>query len=344
MTFRPLPLLGNPHVQTVLGNLLSGTTPPSHARTHRVSLADGDQVVVHESEPGMDAAPRLALLVHGLGGSAQSGYMERMTHRLTECGWRVFRMDLRGAGAGMQLAQKFYSAACSHDVRAVIDHLGVAFPGAPIAVVGFSLGGNIVLKLAGEAAEQSLPALRAVAALAPPIDLVRCSELMAKQPLYDAWYVRQLIAQVRQHQRRFPELPRLVFPSRTTLWQFDDLYTAPRWGYADALDYYRQASAVWRMAAIRVPTFVLTARDDPFVAVESFETLHLPSAVEIHITAQGGHLGFLGRDDTGGIRWAETQIVNWLNSVAMRTISYQPSAISFQPENGDFDTGSRCSG
>jgi uncharacterized protein len=126
--------------------------------------------------------------------------------------------------------------------------------------------------------------------------------------------VHLLTKQVEQHQRHFPDLPRVAWPRRTTLRQFDDLYTAPRWGYADALDYYRQASACSRIAAIRMPTFILTARDDPFVAVEPFDQLQAspPPGVEVHITAQGGHLGFLGKDETGGIRWAETQVANWL--------------------------------
>jgi predicted alpha/beta-fold hydrolase len=214
-----------------------------------------------------------------------------------------------------------YTAACSQDVRTVLEHLSGVFPGAPLALAGFSLGGNIVLKLAGEAAEQPLPALRAIAAVAPPIDLVLCSERMANCPVYDAFYVRELTRQVQRHQGYFPDLPRIVFPRRLTLRQFDEMYTAPRWGYDSALAYYRDASALARIAAIRQPTFILTARDDPFVAVEPFERLQAPAHLEVHITRHGGHLGFLGRDETGGIRWAETQIVNWLGEKIARSAS-----------------------
>jgi predicted alpha/beta-fold hydrolase len=223
-------------------------------------------------------------------------------------------MDLRGAGAGLPLARRFYNAACSDDVRVVIEHLAGAFPGAPVSVVGFSLGGNIVLKLAGECAQRPLPSLAAVAAMAPPIDLVRCSDLIAKFPLYDAFYVHHLTTQVAEHERHFPDLPKIVFPRRTTLRQFDEIYTAPRWGYANALDYYRHASALAWIPAIRLPSFLLTARDDPFVAVESFEAIQAAPPVEIHIAERGGHLGFVGADGRGGIRWAETQIINWLQN------------------------------
>jgi predicted alpha/beta-fold hydrolase len=225
------------------------------------------------------------------------------------------RMDLRGAGAGVRLARRFYNAACSGDVGAVVANLIEAYPGSPIAVVGFSLGGNIVLKYAGESTLP--PAVRAVAAIAPPLDLVRCSELISRYRFYDSFYVRHLTTQVAEHERRHPDVPRVVFPRRTTLRLFDDLYTAPRWGYADALDYYRRASALPWVPAIRVPAFLLTSRDDPFVAVESFESLPANDALEVHIAAHGGHLGFLGADGDGGIRWAETQLARWLENQIM---------------------------
>lgn len=321
MRFQPLPLLANAHVQTVLGNLpMARARGPRPAKRLAV-LPDGDCIVVHETAPhgakAGDDAP-IALLVHGLGGSHQSGYMQRTSIRLSRLGWRVLGMDLRAAGAGVRLARRFYTAACSADVRAVVAQVGAAFPQAPLAIVGFSLGGNIVLKYAGEVGAQPPPGLRAIAALAPPIDLVGCSALMAKYPLYDAFYVHHLTRQVALHQASFPDLPPITFPRRTVLRQFDDLYTAPRWGYADALDYYRQASALPWIGAIRVPTFILTARDDPFVAVESFEALRGLASVELHISAHGGHLGFLGLDDVGGIRWAETQMIAWLTRNVFR--------------------------
>jgi predicted alpha/beta-fold hydrolase len=238
--------------------------------------------------------------------------MQRTAQRLSEAGWRVFRMDLRAAGAGIRFARRFYNAACSTDVATVVNQLGLAFPGAPLAVVGFSLGGNIVLKYAGELGDRPPPGLRAIAVVAAPIDLERCSALMARQPFYDAFYVRHLTQQVALHEECFPDVPKIVFPRRLVLREFDDLYTAPRWGYASALDYYRRASAFPWIDSIQVPTFLLTARDDPFVAVEPFDALQKREPVEVHISAHGGHMGFLGADGNGGIRWAESRIVDWL--------------------------------
>src|SRR5207245_750548 len=96
------------------------------------------------------------------------------------------------------------------------------------------------------------------------------------------------------------------------LWLFDDLYTAPQGGFAGALDYYRRASSLPLIPSIPVPTLILTARDDPFVAIESFETLRAGSHVDVQIAPGGGHLGFLGWDGAGGIRWAERRLADWL--------------------------------
>ena len=318
MSFIPLPLLGNPHVQTVLGNLLPGVPRTLRVVKRLVALADGDHIVLHETPPlrsPRHPAP-IALLVHGLGGSHRSAYMARVANRLIDLGGRVFRMDLRGAGAGLRHARRFYNAACSADVRAVVEYIAGAYPTAPIAVLGFSLGGNIALKFAGEMGQAMPPSVCAIVALAPPIDLIRCSQMIEQYPLYDSFYVSHLTSQVAQHQASFPELPRVEFPRQVSLRQFDEIYTAPRWGFADALDYYAKASSAPLIPAIRVPTFILTSRDDPFVAVEPFERLPPMPTLELHITDHGGHMGFLGGDGAGGIRWAETRIADWLMNKA----------------------------
>jgi predicted alpha/beta-fold hydrolase len=109
-----------------------------------------------------------------------------------------------------------------------------------------------------------------------------------------------------------PDLPPLQLPIRLTLRMLDDLYTAPLWGFANVGDYYRRASALALVPRIPVPTLILTARDDPFIAVEPFEELVVPPHVEVRILDKGGHLGFLGRDGAGGIRWYERRVAEWV--------------------------------
>jgi predicted alpha/beta-fold hydrolase len=152
-----------------------------------------------------------------------------------------------------------------------------------------------------------------VAALAPPIDMERCASLLAlsRNRLYEQFFLRELMGQARQRHRYFPDRP-LRFPRKMTIRLYDELYTAPRSGFEDALDYYRRSSAFPLVGRIQIPTLILTARDDPFIAVEPFEELQPPPHVTIRIAEHGGHLGFLGSDGAGGIRWAERRVAEWV--------------------------------
>jgi predicted alpha/beta-fold hydrolase len=305
-------------LQTLIGNWFGGTLPRLQAVRRHVRLADGDQLVLHDTVPAAwRPADRMALLVHGLGGSHRSGYMLRMTALLLTQGLRVARLDLRSAGSGAALARRSYNAGCSDDVRDAVEEMRRWSPASPLVLLGFSLGGNIVLKLAGEAATRPIRGLEGIAAMAPPIDLVHCAALLAapRNRFYDQFFVRALRFQVHRQQRYFPDIRCFRFPRRMTVRLFDELYTAPRGGFADALDYYRRSSAVALIPRIAVPTFILTARDDPFIGAEPFETLPKLRHVEIQVAAHGGHLGFLGRDGAGGIRWAEQRLAEWVQRV-----------------------------
>jgi uncharacterized protein len=313
--FRPLPFLGNPHLQTLLGTFWDGRIPSFPTRERQTVLPDGDRLVLHDSLPAdWQRGDPIALLVHGLGGTHTSGYMRRVTASLLPHGIRVVRMDLRGCGRGAALSRRTYNGACSHDIRAAAEEIGHWSPSSPLILIGFSLGGNIVLKLAGEAANKRLPGLDRVVALAPPIDMVRCAALISspRNRLYELHFVQAMIKQVRQHQRNFPDLPAVRISYQATLREFDNLYTAPRGGFADATDYYERASSLPLVPRIQVPTLILTARDDPFIAVEPFENLRAPSHIEVQISRQGGHMGFLGRDRAGGVRWAERRVADWV--------------------------------
>lgn len=310
--FRPLPLLGNAHVQTILANVLGGSAPRLPARILRVDLPDGDALAVHDTRPTSWRPGRpIVVLIHGLGGNHRGPYLRRLGAFLTRHGLRVGRLDLRGAGAGKAWARRLYNADGWGDVAAVLQHYRLEAPFSPLGVMGFSLGGNIALRLASELAGGALePA--ATASVNPPLDLLRCSALLQRQPVYDRHYVRNLIRQVVEHQRSVPEMPRSRFPRGLTLKDFDDLYTAPRGGFASAEDYYRRASSLPHLGRIRSRTLILTARDDPFVAVESFESVQAGPHVEVEIVPRGGHLGFLGWDGAGGIRWMERRVATWM--------------------------------
>jgi predicted alpha/beta-fold hydrolase len=303
-------------MQTVLGALVPGLHCPLPDQRHLLLLPDGDRLVLHNNTPmGWKDGDPLVLLVHGLSGSHESAHIRRMAALLLARRVRVVRVDLRGAGAGVTLARRVYHAGRSDDVRAALAEIHSWSPSSPLMVIGISLGGALALRLAGEAAERPVPALTRLGAISPPIDLTRCAALLSlpKNRIYEDNFLRDLLFDARQRQRFFPDLPPLNFPRRRlTLRLFDDLYTAPRSGFADALDYYRTASCAALIPNIQLPTLILTARDDPFIAIEPFEQLKVPSHILIRIVNHGGHIGFLGWDGFGGIRWAERRMVEWI--------------------------------
>jgi uncharacterized protein len=313
--FRPLPLLGNPHIQTLLGHLLRSRKKFGSTVERILRLPDGDALVLHDAVPGAwQTGQPIAVLVHGLTGTAASSQVVRTGSALYASGMRVVRLDLRGAGKSLPLSRRFYHGGSSADVRAAVEEVHHLAPESPITLVGVSLGGNIVLKLAGEAAERPVAGLARVAALAPPIDMSRCATLLGQRRnrMYANFFLRDMMVDAIKRQQYFPDLPALNFPKPMTIRLFDDLYTAPRCGFDDADDYYRRSSSLPLIGRIQVPTFVLTARDDPFIASEPFEELKPPSHIEIRVLNHGGHLGFLGWDGAGGIRWAERRIVDWV--------------------------------
>ncbi len=314
--FTPLPLLGNPHVQTVLALFLHGPSLEHYpTRERQVRLPDGDRLLLYDNVPaGWRAGGRIAVVVHGLGGSHRSGHVTRQAVVLLREGVRVVRLELRAAGKGIAFARRTYHAGCSDDLRAAVAEVHRWSPASPLCLVGQSLGGNVALKLAGEAADEPVPGLAGVVAVGPPIDVARCAALLAepRNLVYEQYFLRSLTAHLQRHRRIFPELPMPRFPRRMTLRLFDELYTAPFGGFGGAEDLYRRTSSLPLIPRIAVPALVLTARDDPFIAVEPFEKLRVPANVEVRVVGHGGHLGFLGADGTGGLHWAERTAAAWL--------------------------------
>lgn len=318
--FRQHPLLRGGHVQTLAGVFLPGVRHPYRARQHRVQLADGDQIVLHDDCPAeWRTGDRTALLIHGLAGCHQSPYMQRIAAKFVERGVRTFRMDLRGCGAGFGLARLPYHGGRSEDAAAALAAIAEVCPGSPTTVIGFSLGGNITLKLLGELGEARCGGLDSAVAVCPPVDLQAAVERMAL-PLnraYDRHFVRLLLRQMRERQRVLPDAPAPVFarPPRR-LFDFDDQYTAPVCGFGSAANYYRLASSAQFASAIRQPTLVIASRDDPLAPWRPLAQLSGLPFIQLEITERGGHLGFIGRPGVDpDRRWLDWRIVEWVASL-----------------------------
>ncbi len=310
--FRPFPLLGNPHVQTILGSQLRWSRAPASSRS-LVLLDDGDRIAIEVSTPPeWTPRERTVLLIHGLCGCQDSGYLVRLSRRLFAAGIRAVRMNQRGCGSGAGLARNLYHSGRSEDVEAVLRHLRRETPDSPLDVVGFSLGGNMALKLAGELGDAMTDLCDQVVAICPPANLLACAHRLS-QPharIYDQYFVRLLRRMVADRHERFPDLGPFELPPRLSLYEFDDLYTAPHSGFASALDYYTRSSSAPLTPNVRVRCRVLFAEDDPFIDPEALAPF--PSRVEVLRVSHGGHLGFVGAPGRR-FRWMDECVLGWLS-------------------------------
>ena len=319
-TFRPLPCLTHPYLQTIVAAKLTWSREPP-STTHLVELSDGDTIALEVSTPrGWQPHDLTAVLLHGLCGCHRSPYMQRLARKLWRSGLRAVRMNLRGCGSGRGLARYPYHSGRSADVLAVLESLLQTTPQSPLTLIGFSLGGNIVLKLAGELSAAVPDNLQRVIAVCPPADLVACSRLL-EQPanrFYNRYFTRLLCAEVIDRHSRFPDLPRPELPAELSLYAFDEYYTAPQCGFRDALDYYRQCSAAPLVPYLTIPCHILFAADDPLIDAHVFDGVALPPHVQVIRTRYGGHLGFLGRPGgAAGYRAMDAQLLTWITAPAV---------------------------
>lgn len=315
LPFQPLPGLRNPHLQTLIGHWFPGRLRLPSGRRLIFQLPDQDQIALHINHPPHWMKRRgLAVLIHGMGGSAQSRYMKRVMYLLIQQGCLGVRVDLRGCGHSLSISKRPAHGGCSQDVLAVLQFLHQSYPHLPIVLAGFSLGGNIVLKAMAESKAAGDLDVAAAVAVNAPIDMAKCSQLleMPRNRIYETFFMRDLWQLAFRRQFYFPDQPPPRWSDLQHLRDFDEQYTAPLNGFRNAGDYYAQASSYPLIKQIGRPTLLLTARDDPFIAVEPYEAVVGLPSVQVVIAPHGGHLGFLGHDGAGGIRWMEQTVVRWL--------------------------------
>lgn len=328
--FEPHPLLPNGHAQTIVASVFGGRRFRYRASQHVLLLEDGDAAILHDDRPGgWQPSSPVALLIHGLAGCAESPYMIRVAGRLNEAGVRTFRMDMRACGAGEGLSSMPYHAGCSHDLAAALEHVVRVCPFASVSLVGFSIGGNIVLKLLGEQADALPPQLQRAIVFNPPIDLLAAVNRLESHPgrIYDRHLVWLLYRQLNRSERLIERAPYISYSRRPrSLREFDGLYTAAVWGFETVEEFYAQTSSAPHIPHIRVPTLVISSRDDPLVPASLFEQLSPPPTVSLCLTEAGGHLGFIARPGIDrDCRWMDWRIVDWVTA-DMKTAS--PAAVA----------------
>ncbi|MDA1053325.1 MAG: alpha/beta fold hydrolase [Planctomycetota bacterium] len=316
--FVPHPMLRGGHLQTIAGAYIKGHSRRYRATRHEVDLGDGDRLVLHDDCPdGWQARDRAALLLHGVSGCHGSPYMVRIAGKLNDAGVRTFRMDMRGCGAGAALAQHPGHAGRSEDARAATLKIRELCPAAPLTLIGFSMGGNVSLKLAGELGNQPLANLDSVIAVAPPIDLVVCGQNIDAgwNRIYSRNFSWRLVRFIHERREQMPRLADLsLHPAPRSIVEFDDRFTAPLSGFRDVTDYYTQSSAISRLSEIALPTLILTTEDDPVIPVEMFHRAELSPSTELLLTTRGGHVAHIARSkgDDPDRWWMDWRVVNWI--------------------------------
>jgi predicted alpha/beta-fold hydrolase len=307
--FIPLPFARSGHAQTIYAHFLPQLPDRLKNRMHTVELNDGDKLLLIENTPEiLRKSARIILLVHGLSGSSQSKYLVRLARLLVQEGYTVFRVNLRGCGKGKNLAKEIYHSGRSEDLRAVLEWLNLHYPNQPVTQIGFSLGANITLKMAGETAPLSRN-LDSIGAISPPLDLYQSVKLII-HPInkrINQFFTRALIKAT----------PTLEMPINN-LYEFDDAYTAPRAGYKNALDYYNQCSSKLFIDNVTLPTLLLYALDDPVITRRPFYKIE-NNKIDCIVTRQGGHVGWLGYTEPRfKFRWMDQALIKWINWIDKR--------------------------
>ena len=289
----------------------------SIAETVEVDAADGSRVMCRcDWQPDEVRASRLTvILVHGLEGSSESRYIKGIAGRAWAAGCNVVRMNMRNCGDTDELTPTLYHSGLSADVGAVMRHYADRYGLKSVALVGYSMGGNLVLKLAGEWGAGS--PLCAVATVCPAIDLAAGADALHEpvNRIYEWHFLRGLMRRYRRKAELYPHIYKSngIGPIRS-LRQFDDQIVSPHCGFRDADDYYYRAASARVVDKIAVPALIICAVDDPFVRMvpETRAALLANPHVLLVETQHGGHCAYLSRDRGDDIHWAEASVVRFL--------------------------------
>lgn len=306
--FFPFPGLSSPHLQTIVTHFTPSGKPPSSVPV-LIKLFDEDLLSCHISEPEnvKDTTPTI-VMVHGLGGSHESGYLIRLTNKFLVAGYRIVRVNLRGCGSGKGLANRPYNGGTSQDIFAVMKYLKEHYPHSRKALIGFSLGGNIVIKLAGELGPSARHFFSKVIAVCPTLDLFDTVKKLEKgfNRVYHQFYMRHLLKQAKYW---------LKGGSVNSIYEYDEKVTAPFWDYKSAHDYYEKCSSINFVPRIEVPCNILFSEDDPIIDFGMLYDAHLPENVNVYISSHGGHLGFLGwNEHHKDYFWMDYLLFKWLQN------------------------------
>ncbi len=312
-----IPLLRNPHLLTIAGNFWPREIDERRFPPARkvYDTGPGTRILVVEHQP--EGRPQAQIVfLHGLEGSSEAGYIKSFAQEALVRGFGVHRSNMRTCGSTEALSETMYHSGLTSDTLLIVKELRDRFSG-PVILVGFSLGGNVALKLAGELGETNL--IACVCAISTPIDLAACVRMLDRpgNRLYAWRFLSRLKRRVREKALVSPRVYSTEgLDGIKSIWEFDDRYTGPLFGFGNAENYYATQSSQRFLEAIRTPTLVIQAKDDPLIpfAVFSHPAFEHNSALRLVSVESGGHLGFLSRGkprlwlDGVSLDWIQQQI------------------------------------
>jgi hypothetical protein len=315
--FAPHAALRNKHAMTIAAAYWPRrfALPRAEQRLFRVEEDSQLLAACHWQDGKRTDAPVIAI-VHGLEGSCDSNYVLGIAEKAYQSGFHVVRLNQRNCGNSEKLTPTLYNSGMSGDYRAVFEELADGDGFTQVFFAGYSMGGNLVTKMAGDYGAEAPRALRAVCPICPALDLASCADALNKREnyFYQRHFVKGLMARYARKAALFPKIySQDGFGKIRSVREFDDAITAPCFGYRDAQEYYEAASARKVVGRVRVPMLMITAQDDPFVPYESFLAALVTENPAIRFVApeNGGHCAFISRHSGVERFWAEARVVEF---------------------------------
>lgn len=328
--FRPRRFLINGHLQTIAGNYLAriNNLPLPEDQLVEVSSATANQIAsqvlchCHWQPEEVRAARPTAIIVHGLEGSSESQYVVGNANKLWRAGSNVVRMNMRNCGGTEALSPTLYHSGLSNDVLMVMNFFIERYGLGSMSLIGYSMGGNLVLKLAGELGAEAPATLRSVIGVSPAVDLQPSADALhlPQNRLYELKFLHNLLQRFRRKAVLFPRAyDRNHATGIRSLREFDDRITALYSGFTGADDYYHRAAAARVLDRVVVPSLILHALDDPFVRLsgESRDKINANPNITMMESRHGGHCAFLAQPDVAlgyDGYWAEHTLLRFLLS------------------------------
>ncbi len=312
-TYRPPFWLHNGHLQTIYPSLFRRVRDV-HYQRERITTPDNDFLDLDWSTIG---SRKLVVLSHGLEGNTYRAYMQGMVRAVNRAGWDALARNFRGCSGEPNRLLRFYHSGDTEDLETVIRYVLKKNRYEHIALIGFSMGGNVTLKYLGERGTSLHPAICAAVAISVPCDLASSAATLARpvNKIYMKRFLRMLHQKVLEKSRQFPgQISADGFEKIKSFREFDDRYTAPLHGFTDAADYWQKSSCINYLSTLSVPSLLINAQNDPFLSEACFpvQTAREHPNFYLEMPESGGHVGFVSFNPEG-IYWSEQRTISFLN-------------------------------